>query len=358
MQKKLIATVVASVVAGQTMALEVYNDDASSLSIGGRIGLMVDDSARSVDDDSSRINFRFAHRLTDDLMVVAVQEWGFDAAARSGDDVFSNRLGYFRLDHNELGMLTAGKQYAAYAEIADWGSDMMLFNGGEGVGIYDGLITDGGVHGTGRADDAIGYRNSFGGLNIGLQYQLKDKESSAGVLEWERKDGQQIALSYDLPVGISLGYAYNQTRFKRTTNHNGETAKAHVFGAKFRGDALYVGVNYAEMKHHANTRNQTAASGGNGIAEKASTIDLYASYALDQVADGFSLYSGYQKMDYSKGADGNNSKEEMKIASIGAQYEVGPTLFGVQYDKKDNKDSDGSKVRTDNTISVNARYYF
>ena len=38
MQKKLLATVVASMVAGQAMALEVYNDDTTSLSIGGRIG--------------------------------------------------------------------------------------------------------------------------------------------------------------------------------------------------------------------------------------------------------------------------------------------------------------------------------
>ena len=102
------------------------------------------------------------------------------------------------------------------------------------------------------------------------------------------------------------------------------------------------------MKNHAKTRNHV---GDNGVAEKASTIDLYASYALDQVAGGFTIYSGYQQMDYKKGADGNSSDEEMKIASIGAQYEIGPTLFGIQYDKKDNKDSDGSKAKSKLTMS-------
>ena len=246
MQKKLIATVIASLVAGQAMALEVYNNEASSLSIGGRIGLMVEDGDESIADDSSRISFRFAHKLTDELTAVAVQEWSFNTSAKSGENVFGNRLGYFRLDHSDLGMLTAGKQYSAYAEIADWGSDMMLLTGGEGVGIYDGLSGDGGVHGTGRADGAIGYRNSFGGLNFGLQYQLKDRDTLDDILDWERKDGQQVAVSYDLPMGFSLGYAYNQTRFNKTADHDGETSKAHVFGAKFSGDALYVGFNYVK----------------------------------------------------------------------------------------------------------------
>ena len=358
MQKKLIATTIASLLAGQAMALEVFNNDTSSLTIGGRIGLMVNDDDQIITDDSSRTNLRFSHKLSNNLTAVALQEWGVNTTAKGDDDLLSNRLGYIRLDHSNAGMLSVGKQYSAYAEIADWGSDMMLFNGGEGVGIYDGLGDgDGGVHGTGRADGAIGYRNSFGGLNIGLQYQLKDNEGTAADRQWSRKSGQQVAVSYDLPAGFSLGYAYNQTRFNKTQNHNGDTAKAHIFGAKYNADALYVGINYADMKNHANTRNQ-AGEDANGIAKKASTIDLYASYALDQVADGFSVYGGYQQMDYSKGADGNSSKEEMKMASVGVQYEIGPVLFGAQYDKKDNKDSDGKKVKTDNILSFNARYYF
>ena len=39
MQKRLLAAVVASLVAGQAMALEVYNDDVNSLEIGGKIGV-------------------------------------------------------------------------------------------------------------------------------------------------------------------------------------------------------------------------------------------------------------------------------------------------------------------------------
>ena len=356
MQKKLMAAVVTSVLAGQSMALDVFDNDVSKLTVGGRLGLKVDNRARSLDDDMSRINYRFTHKLSDNLTAMAHQEWRYNSTAKGPDNnLFSNRLGFFRLDHNDLGMVTVGKQYSTYAEIADWSSDRMMFNGGNGLGMYTGMSADGGVHGTGRADGAFSYRNTFGGLKLGLQYQLKDNGENATGVQWRRESGQQLMVSYDLPMGFSLGYAYNETRFERTASHNGEAAKAHVFGAKFVMDALYIGVNYAEMKNHTNTLNQV---GGNGVAKQANTIDLYASYDLDRLADGLTVYTGYQDMGFSKGADGNKSKEEMKIASIGGRYKIGPTEFGLQYDKRDNKNSEGSKVRTDNTITANVRYYF
>ncbi|AMO58570.1 hypothetical protein GZ77_18325 [Endozoicomonas montiporae] len=368
MQKKLLATVVASLVAGQAMALEVYNDDTTSLSIGGRIGVTTNDDNKEMGNDSSRINFKFGHKLSSELTAIGVAEWSFDPTAKSGENVFGNRLGYVGLDHSELGALTAGKQWSVYSDVANWASDNLLFNGGIAIGIYDGLNGDGGIHGTGRADDAFAYRNTFGGLNIGLQYQLKssdtrtlkDADQIDYFQQWNRKTGaSQIAVSYDLPMGLSVGYTYSQARFNKTTqgdtkpdhiNHAGDSAKAHVFGVKFDHEDLYVGFNYGEFKHHASLKSGL-------IAEKAKATDLYASYALSSLVDGLAVFGAYQNLDFDKDASGAKTKEELKIASIGVKYQTGPMMFGVQYDQNDSKNAAGKK-ENDNIFSFNARYYF
>ena len=350
MQKKLLAAVVASMVAGQAMALEVYNDDTTSLSIGGRLGLSTNNDYQTIENDSSRINFKFAHKLSQNVTAIGVTEWSFDPTARSGDDVFGNRLGYVGLDHSTVGAFTAGKQWSVYSDIANWGSDNLLFNGGKFIGIYEGLNSDGGIHGTGRAEDAFAYRGSFNGLNIGLQYQMKGKDGEPGSLNWQRKGGEQIALSYDLPMGFSLGYTYNQTRFNKVSGHNGENAQAHVFGAKYDMNDLYVAFNYGMFKHHVKAEG--------GIAEKSNAFDLYGSYALNQVVDGMAVFGAYQQMNVDKDESGADSKEKKSIGSLGVQYTTGPMLFGLQYDFKDDKDFNGDKKDTDNVLSVNARYYF
>ncbi|MGI9277166.1 MAG: porin [Endozoicomonas sp.] len=352
MHKKILAAAIAATMATSAMALEVYNDDTNSLSIGGRIGLSMNDNDKSVDNDSSRINFKYGHNFGNGWTGAGVVEWSFDTVAKSGDDVFGNRLGFVELAHDDLGTFRGGKQFSVFGEIAEWSSDMMLFNGGKWIGIYDGVTGDGGFNGTGRADGAVTYRNSFGGLNVGLQAQAKDQKDG-----YDRKMGYGIGLSYDLPMGFSVGYAYNEAEMNKSANNlDGKNAKAQVLSAKFEMDALYVGASYGEFKHHLQ---QFSGMGGGLLAEKAKTYDLYASYALNNVVDGFSVYTGHQKVDFSKNAAGDSTKAEGTTTSIGAMYEVGPMLFGAQYDKVTEKDNLGKKSKdADDVFTINARYYF
>ena len=366
MHKKILAAAIAATMATSAMALEVYNDDTNSLSIGGRIGLSMDDQGKSIDNDSSRINFKYGHNFGNGWTGAGVVEWSFDTVAKSGEKVFGNRLGFVELSHDEFGTFRGGKQYSVFAEIADWSSDIMLFNGAKYLGIYDGVNGDGGFNGTGRADGAASYRNSFGGLNIGLQVQAKgnmdktvDDEFVAAPatnseINYDRKQGYGIAISYDLPMGVSLGYAYNETEMNKTaTNLEGNNAQAQVLGAKFEMDALYVGFNYGQFKHHKEVLQ------GNGLAEKATAYDLFAKYDLSNVMmDGVSVYAAYQDIEFDKGVHGEKSKMEGQITSFGAQYEVGPMLFGAQYDVNNEKDVNGDKVKKDDVFTINARYYF
>ena len=227
MQKKLLATVVASLVAGQAMALEVYNDDTTSLSIGGRVGIKAEKAEGSnvgMKNDSSRINFKFAHKLGNGWTGHGVAEWGFNAKDEydvlgNKEDTFSNRLGFVAVDHDTYGKITAGKSWSVMHDVNGW-TDVYAIGGGKAMGLYNGRV-NGDFDGSARADDVLQYRNSFGGLNVGVQYQLENS-SNVRLLEkkdgrnpdgtdkilvssarFKRKNGAGVSLSYDLPMGLS-----------------------------------------------------------------------------------------------------------------------------------------------------------
>lgn len=127
MQKKLLATVVATMVAGQAMAVEVYNDETTSLSIGGRVGFQThkeNGKKAEAGNDSARINFKFAHQFDNGWSGHGVAEWGFRALDEYTDgakaDTFFNRLGYVGLSNEEVGSITAGKNWSVMYDVAGW----------------------------------------------------------------------------------------------------------------------------------------------------------------------------------------------------------------------------------------------
>lgn len=111
-------------------------------------------------------------------------------------DVFSSRLAYFGIAHEKYGSLTFGKQWGVYYDIGGYTDNFSLF-GGSANGIYAGG-TDGGWKGTGRADNAVVYRNNLGPIELGLQSQLLNGEHSYGV-----------SLQYHSKIGLNIGAAYN-----------------------------------------------------------------------------------------------------------------------------------------------------
>lgn len=174
MQKKLLATLVASLVAGQAMALEVYNDGVNSVEIGGRVGMVTGDEDGGHDnglsDDGSRVNFKFAHNFQSGWTGTGTVEWGYNP--QSTDNIeFSNRLGNVGLKHDQYGAFLFGKQWSAFYDVAGW-TDIFAVGGSDYVGTK-GIYDNGHFLGTARADDALSYRKSFGGLNVAVQTQLE-----------------------------------------------------------------------------------------------------------------------------------------------------------------------------------------
>ncbi|MET4695448.1 porin [Endozoicomonas lisbonensis] len=374
MYKKLLAVAVASSVAVPAMALTAYDDGTDKLTIGGRVGVQSKtmDGDTELNNDSARINFGFEHKFSEDLTGFAMAEWGINAIDQydegSKKDLFSNRLGNIGVAHSTYGKVTAGKQWSVYYDIAGW-TDMYAIGGGTSMGIYDGYSTDGGVNGTGRADDAISYRASVGGLNVGLQYQMRGTSGSdidgtdQLVMDraWERTGGGQAALSYDFDSGLSVGYTYSQTSFEQRENAHAQSA-----GIKFDTEQMYLAATYGKFKNHTNAtlanRKPIGDEGSTGYVptghfdKKSTGIELFGQYNLQSVA-GLSFYAGLNQLKVDEQHDGSDSDGKLDTKSLGALYRVGPMQLAAEYTVDDSKKHDGTSD-ADNYMTLQARYYF
>ena len=188
MHKKILAAAVAFAVATPAMALTVVETDNNKLTIGGRVGYQThtEDGDTSGKNDSARINFAFESKLTESMTGFGKAEWGYKArneydktseTGTSSANLFNNRLGFVGLKHEDFGTIKLGKEWSPYSQVANW-TDVYAIGGGKAMGMYEGYTGDGGVNGTGRADDALSYNLSTLGLNIGVQYQFQDSGST------------------------------------------------------------------------------------------------------------------------------------------------------------------------------------
>ncbi|MBO9482147.1 porin [Salinisphaera sp. G21_0] len=362
MQKKILAAVVASMMAGQAMAVTVVDDGTNKATIGGYLDLRYVDQGDNKGHmgDSSRINFAFEHKMTEATTVFAKAEWGFDTDG-SKDDFFWQRQAYVGAMNDQLGSITYGQQWSSYGKVAGY-TDQFAAAGGDASGYYG---DDGDFLGTARAEDALQYNHSFMGLNISAQMQVGKKTESATVVNMdnsfvvtdtvttdvERDGSYAIAASYDLPMGFSIGAAYNQAKVNgtvtevtsapvTTVEEDNFKAKSTIVGAKFEADKIYAAVTYAKLKNRAVL---------DGV-EKAEGVEFYASYQLNEM---FKVEGGYNQL---KDESSNPGKAEIKHFPMAVVYTQGPVQLSGTYQFEKSTDKDGKDV--DDKMVLQARYYF
>lgn len=343
MQKKILAAVVASMMAGQAMAVTLVDDGTNKATIGGYLDLRYVDQG---DDkghmgDSSRINFAFEHKMTEATSVFAKTEWGFDTAGTE-DDYFWQRLAYVGAKNDQLGTVSYGQQWSTYGTVAGW-TDMFAAAGGDASGFYG---SDGDSLGTARAEDALQYNHSFMGLNVSAQYQVGEK-SLGGT---DTRDGSYaLAASYDLPMGLSIGAAYNEAKVDSTVAGDDYKAKSAIVGAKFEADKIYAAVTYAKLKNRT-VLGTYVSDTDTDYAEKAEGIEVYASYQLNEM---FKVEGGYNQL---KNDSNVESKAKIKHFPMAVVYTQGPVQLSGTYQFEKSTDTKGNDV--DDKVVLQARYYF
>ncbi|MFA0440931.1 hypothetical protein BCU70_00010 [Vibrio sp. 10N.286.49.C2] len=324
MNKKFIALAVAAAAFGTSaQAVELYNQDGSTFSVGGHVSVGVQDSeqdAAGVNSVSPRINFEATQDLGNGFTADAKGEWALNMLD-GGDNSFTTRLGYIGVSHEEFGRVAVGTQWAPYYTAGGVADLPIAF-------ANDFLYDNHGALGTGRADAMLAYTNAFdfgnaGAFNFGLGWQgANDIDNTNATLGTAGKYnvGQraQVQLGYDV-AGVGLNYAYTGGDITSTADVAvavDDKATSHLVSAKYGtyGKGIYVAGVYA-MNDYMNSYE----------GQKLDDTKAYEAILAYGLSNSLNLSVNYESVKYDgdKALTGAASGETIyATTAIQAEYDV------------------------------------
>lgn len=162
-------------------------------------------------------------------------------------DVFGPRLGFLGVDFGEAGRVALGKDWGMHYSIAGYTTDRWNAFGGQASMAYPGY-GDGGVSGTGRADQVVNYRVTVAEIvELGAQVQFSSSQKDV------YGDGYGASVQVTVLPGLKLGGAYTQLEMTDQAVEEliGVTgnAKYSILGAKYSSEFLDVGVVWSTQKN-------------------------------------------------------------------------------------------------------------
>ncbi|WP_261903115.1 porin [Vibrio fortis] len=301
MNKTMIALAVsAAALATGANASELYNQDGTSLEMGGRAEARLSmKDGKAQDNSRVRLNFLGQVEIQDGLYGVGFYEGEFTTAENGegtdkNSDSLTNRYAYAGLG-GAFGEVTYGKNDGALGVITDF-TDIMAYHGNSAAMK---------INAADRADNMLSYKGQFQDLSVKASYRFADRVGlqADGTVAGE---GDTVASYSDNSAdGYSLSgiYAIGETGIK-------------------------VGAGYASQYSGDDAQDEFMLAGSYTMG------DLYFAgvYTDGQLAKNDGDYTGYE---------------------LAAAYTMGQTVFTTTYN---NAETDGD-TSADN-IAVDATYYF
>lgn len=348
MNKKFLAAAIAAATFGtQAVAVELYNNDGTTFSIGGHVSVNLNGSEQGDTDvgtNSPRINFTATQDLGNGFTADARGEWALNYLD-GGEETFTTRLGYLGLTHDVYGRAVGGTQWAPYYDVAGVADMPIAF-------ANDFIYDDHGNLGTGRADKMLSYRNAIelgeaGAINFGLGWQGAKGDLSKNEARYD--DRYQVALSYTV-LGAKLGYTYNGGDYQDRSKYVGKnTAESHLVSASYGsyGQGLYVAAVFASNEN-MNTfkRNDDSVK-----LEESNAYEALIAYAFPSSLNLSINYEMVDGKEYKRLAE-KTYREEMAVQ---AEYNFTSKFVGYagyQFDLNNDKDH-----TQDDKWALGARYY-
>lgn len=165
--------------------------------------------------------------------------------AGEGANPITTRLGFVGLE-TPIGTFSYGKQWSVYYWVAGPTDNFWTF-GGEAAGSYP--VGDGGISGTGRAEQALNWRHRIGPVALGVQAQQRYRTVSNR--SWADTFG--AAVSVDLSDHVSAGAAYNEVRDgvpEPGPNEPKEGDEAAVFALCYLRGPFQAAVTWSPTRNH------------------------------------------------------------------------------------------------------------
>ncbi|WP_177168932.1 porin [Thalassotalea agarivorans] len=245
MTKSMLAVGVASAVfAGSSNGAELYNNpDVGAVDLGVSYSAFIlqGKDTNTVEDGASRLWLIFSKDLGDGWTGFARSEWGvvltnnvggvefvrntggnsLRPAGADGESFFI-RKGFVGIKKDGVGELTLGKQWGLSYDIGGVTDNFYVF-GGKASGTYNFGI-DGGISGTGRAEQALQYDvEILGGLDLGVQFQFTDEtiyivdDDTGDIIEdtdLAYDNSFAVKVGYTFDFGLMIGAVYNKANLK------------------------------------------------------------------------------------------------------------------------------------------------
>ncbi|WP_182026944.1 porin [Vibrio rotiferianus] len=282
MKKTLIAlSVSAAAMATGVNAAELYNQDGTSLEMGGRAEARLSMKDGDVKDNSRiRLNFLGTQAINDNLYGVGFWEGEFTSATydildKNGDkvgetDSLDTRYAYAGLG-GAFGEITYGKNDGALGVITDF-TDIMAYAGNSAADKL--AVAD-------RSDNMLSYKGQFENLAVKASYRFADRIENAAGTEYtdNGEDGYSLSAIYAFAdTGLELGAGYadqdEANEYMLAASYTmGDLYFAGVFtdGEKAKKDGDYTGYELAgaytlgqtvftSTYNNAETNNETSAN--------------------------------------------------------------------------------------------------
>ena len=216
-----------------------------------------------ISNNAPRIGIKLKHALSknedDNFNVIGGIELGLNLVSRDetvefavdpgagiaqvGDAVFA-RLGYAGFSYKDF-ELTFGKQNSVYYQLGANQIDKFSAFGGAAIGVWN--ISDGGVSGTGRANQLLKLIYANSGLKIGIQGQARNISVNSKSL-----DTYGLGASYSID-GFAIGLGYNKVLDgvdDPLPNQAKDGDEAIVASASYEKNRFSVAASYANLKQH------------------------------------------------------------------------------------------------------------
>ncbi|PME52618.1 porin [Vibrio lentus] len=298
MNKTMIALAVsAAALATGANAAELYNQDGTSLDMGGRAEARLSMKDGKADDLSRvRLNFLGKVDIQDGLYGVGFYEGEFTTADSKATDTdngsdIDNRYTYAGLG-GTFGEVTYGKNDGALGVITDF-TDIMAYHGNSAA--YKVASAD-------RADNMLSYKGQFQDLGVKASYRFSDRieDKNTGTISETDLDGYSLS-------GV---YAFGTSGFK-------------------------LGAGYADQNEGKNASKDEYMVAG--------------SYELNELYFAATVVMGTDKDD--------SDKTDKTGYELAAAYTLDQTVFSTTYNKLEAETSGDKSDEADN-LAVDATYYF
>jgi len=322
MKKTILASAI--LLAGAANAAEVYNNEGTSISLGGSFrGNVAIESSDDVkfQDAGSRFDIKAAKELDNGLKAFGELEVKYSGS--NGDTLYMQKA-IVGLSHDVYGTATLGKQMGL-------NDDLVMNDFSYENGIYN---EDNDLFGS-NSEDQLKYSKSFSGATVVVSLMDQDTYAIGGTYE---------------VAGLTLGGSYNiaNDRTVKTTTtshtHNPVTGlpvetvtetsvttdnSTYILGAQYSLDALTLGVQY-----------QASEVG----SAKTSAYGIGAEYTLGQAR----VWAMYDIL------DGDAKSDEGSELVLGTDYELVKDVKAyVEFNISDNE-----VTGADETLWVGGRVYF